>query len=153
MGSQKYNNTVIAILTTLDEKLANYGYAISLYFKNTGSPCSHQQVYRELRHLEKSGLVSRKDEPIAGKPDRGIYTITAKGRQFLLTAKPDTLSKITAFDLALCFKKRRFVDWALDELEADIVFINKNIDDKVIRESRLMVIDTQMYILNEIYVN
>ena len=150
MSNQKYNNTIIAILTTLDQKIADYGYAVANFLKCSGTPCCHQQVYRELRALEKLELVSRKDVPIEGKPDRGIYTITVKGRQFLLTAEPDTLSKITTFDLALCFKTQRFIDWALKGLEVDIASIKKNIHDDLISSGKLLIIETKIHILNNL---
>lgn len=42
------------------------------------------QIYRELQGLEKNGWVSKRVIPGQGKPDKNLFSITAKGREELL---------------------------------------------------------------------
>ncbi|UJF19236.1 PadR family transcriptional regulator [Vibrio sp. SS-MA-C1-2] len=73
------------ILTALS-KDASTGYDITKQFsQNIGEywKASHQQVYRELNKMAKSGLVTCELQPQDGKPDRKVYSITELGRQNL----------------------------------------------------------------------
>jgi DNA-binding PadR family transcriptional regulator len=45
---------------------------------------SYGQIYPNLKRLEAEGLVDRKTEKNAGKPDRNLYSITAKGHGNLI---------------------------------------------------------------------
>jgi PadR family transcriptional regulator, regulatory protein AphA len=45
---------------------------------------SYGQIYPNLKRLEAEGLVHRKTEKNAGKPDRNLYSITPKGRDNLI---------------------------------------------------------------------
>ena len=83
MRNGVFNNLTIAILTIIDEEKANYGYTICNYIEYAGMACTHQQIYRELRKFTESDYLSRRAEPIAGKPDRQIYTITSLGKKLL----------------------------------------------------------------------
>lgn len=44
---------------------------------------TQSQIYRELHALEEEGSVEAERQPGAGKPDRRIYSLTARGRQEL----------------------------------------------------------------------
>lgn len=76
-------HSILALLS-LEEKT---GYqlakdvqtSIAFFWKAT-----HQQIYRDLSGLEKSGLVSYRDVPQEEKPDKKIYSITRSGTQELL---------------------------------------------------------------------
>ena len=58
------------------------GYDIAKRFQGTFGNfwnASHQQIYHELGKLAKNDLVTWKDVPQEGKPDKKIYEITANG--------------------------------------------------------------------------
>lgn len=44
---------------------------------------SYGQIYPALKRLEKAGLAARRTERQPGRPDRQVYSITAKGQQGL----------------------------------------------------------------------
>ena len=54
-----------------------------------------QQIYGELRRLEREGLVEKRDVPQVGRPTKKVYSITEKG-QAALDAWLDTPSSLTA---------------------------------------------------------
>ncbi|TKC99451.1 PadR family transcriptional regulator [Polyangium fumosum] len=60
------------------------GYEITKEFDEVAGfywRATHQQVYRELATLAEAGLVRFKEVAQQGKPDKKVYTITAKGRR------------------------------------------------------------------------
>ncbi|MDI3290313.1 PadR family transcriptional regulator [Polyangium sp. 15x6] len=60
------------------------GYEITKEFDEVAGfywRATHQQVYRELAALAEAGLVRFKEVEQQGKPDKKVYTITAKGRR------------------------------------------------------------------------
>lgn len=59
---------------------------------------SHQQVYRELNKLEEKRFIAGVVEPQDGKPDRKIYSITAKGELQLMAAGAECLTLPTIRD-------------------------------------------------------
>lgn len=72
------NDLTRIILSMLyKEKLT--GYQITKLLESaTGN--SHQQVYRELNKFPEKGFATVEIEPVDGKPDRKVYTITELGR-------------------------------------------------------------------------
>ncbi len=69
------------ILTVLSEQPSS-GYDISKRFEETVScywKASQQQIYRELKKMEKKGWVSFELVPQEGKPDKKIYAIAEAG--------------------------------------------------------------------------
>lgn len=44
---------------------------------------SHQQIYRELKRLHTQALVSVREVPQSGKPDKRVYTLTQSGHETL----------------------------------------------------------------------
>jgi len=54
-----------------------------------------QQVYGELRRLERGGLVEKREVPQVGRPTKKVYSITEKG-QTALFAWLDTPSSLSA---------------------------------------------------------
>ena len=85
------------ILTVLIHRDAT-GYDITKEFSNAVGhfwKASHQQVYRELNKLAEIDAVTCRLEPQEGKPDKKVYSITAKGKEvlfewFLLPSKHAT---------------------------------------------------------------
>ncbi|MBL4682804.1 MAG: PadR family transcriptional regulator [Pseudomonadales bacterium] len=76
-----------AIMTALlDEDLSGYELAkrfdVSLGFFWSAS---HQQIYKALKQLHESALVSAKDIDQQGKPNKRIYALTDSGRKDLDT--------------------------------------------------------------------
>lgn len=70
-----------AIMTALlEDELSGYDLAGS-FDKSLGFfwHASHQQIYRELARLSELSWVSRRGESQQGKPDRIVYSLTAKG--------------------------------------------------------------------------
>jgi len=85
------------------------GYDLTKYFDSSVGffwKASHQQIYRELTHLEEEGLLNAQVIAQAGRPDKKIFTLTAAGEEHLrewvkVPAEPnpmrdDLLVKITA---------------------------------------------------------
>jgi PadR family transcriptional regulator, regulatory protein AphA len=63
------------------------GYDIKREFDDVMSVFWHShlsQIYPELNKLEKEELISSELVPQAGKPDKKVYTITRKGREWLM---------------------------------------------------------------------
>jgi len=64
------------------------GYELkSIIDKSTGYffSASLSQIYPALKHLHEEGFVTFKEEPLVGKQDRKVYTITRKGKDELHT--------------------------------------------------------------------
>ncbi|MBP7736867.1 MAG: PadR family transcriptional regulator [Spirochaetes bacterium] len=62
------------------------GYELkSIIDKSTGYffTASLSQIYPALKHLHNNGFVTFKEEPLVGKQDRKVYTITRKGKDEL----------------------------------------------------------------------
>lgn len=125
MRNGVFNNLTIAILTIIDEEKANYGYTICNYIEYAGMACTHQQIYRELRKFTESDYLLRRAEPIAGKPDRQIYTITSLGKKLLAELQVDSISKISSFDLACAFPRTRFISQAVLDIEKQMAEIER----------------------------
>lgn len=71
------------ILTVLSERDAT-GYEIAKAFDESLAffwNASHQQLYRDLKALEREGLVTATLFEQAHRPDKKVYCITAAGRQ------------------------------------------------------------------------
>ena len=76
-----------AILVSLSDGDMS-GYDLAKHFDQTVGffwRASHSQIYRELAKLKEKRLVSARDVPQRGKPNRIIYSITETGREALLT--------------------------------------------------------------------
>lgn len=74
-----------AIMTALlEDDLSGYDLARS-FDKSLGFfwKASHQQIYRELRHLREAGWVNARSFLQEGKPDRIDYSLTDSGREAL----------------------------------------------------------------------
>lgn len=74
------------VLLTLLDRRPQSGYEVVKTFDSEVGyfwSASHQQVYRELASLSDAGLVRFKLVRQDDKPDKKIYTITAKGRKSL----------------------------------------------------------------------
>lgn len=76
------------------------GYEIARRFEQSVGYFWHaraQQIYPELARLESEGLVAGRAVPQVGKPDKRVYTITARGladlADWVLTPSPLTLTK------------------------------------------------------------
>lgn len=97
-------NQIVGVLLQLDRRgenavlkhgilgLLNYhqmtGYEIMLVFRDSLHffwSAQTSQIYRELQTLEAKGWVSKTAVEQQGKPDKNIYTITAEGREELLS--------------------------------------------------------------------
>ncbi|WP_034413156.1 PadR family transcriptional regulator [Candidatus Photodesmus blepharus] len=94
-------HVILTILSTRDAT----GYDITKEFSSSVGyfwKASHQQVYRELNKMASSKLVTYKNEPQEGKPDRKVYSITNDGRDTLEkwfeqpTAHPTIRDEVTA---------------------------------------------------------
>lgn len=71
-----------AILTSLAERPGT-GYEIGQQFtRSIGHfwSATHQQIYRTLKKLHTDGLVSYESIAQDGRPDKKVYTLSAKGR-------------------------------------------------------------------------
>ncbi|MCG8670740.1 MAG: PadR family transcriptional regulator [Pseudomonadales bacterium] len=71
-------HTILVLL----ESESGTGYDIAKKFQGSlGNfwSASHQQIYHELGKLDKDGLVTWKQVPQEGKPDKKVYEITASG--------------------------------------------------------------------------
>lgn len=74
-----------AIMTALiDDEMSGYELARS-FDDSLGFfwQASHQQIYQELHRLAEKRLLKRREIHQSGKPDKIIYSITARGRQTL----------------------------------------------------------------------
>lgn len=75
----------MAVLGLLDVE-AGSGYALLQRFRNSLGffwQTTHQQLYKELHALHAEGLVECEEVAQAGKPDKKIYSLTAKGGEAL----------------------------------------------------------------------
>ncbi|MBI2963702.1 MAG: PadR family transcriptional regulator [Deltaproteobacteria bacterium] len=74
-----------ALLGILSER-ERHGYELKAAFdERVGEfwSLNYGQIYTTLDRLEREGLVERRDEPQARRPDRKIYRVTSKGRREL----------------------------------------------------------------------
>lgn len=74
-----------AILVSLAERPAT-GYEIGQQFdRSIGHfwQATHQQIYRTLKKLHTDGLVTYRDIPQDGRPDKKVYTVSDTGRDLL----------------------------------------------------------------------
>lgn len=86
-----------AILGLLNET-SRTGYDLKKTFDGSVGyfwQAKFQQIYGELRRLERDGLVEKEEIPQSGRPTKKVYSITAKG-QAALDAWLDTPSSLTA---------------------------------------------------------
>ena len=150
MSMQKgaFTNLTIAILTIIDEEKANYGYTICGYIEYAGMACTHQQIYRELRKFTESGYLLRRAEPIPGKPDRQIYTITPEGQKLLAELQIDSVSKISSFDLACAFPRTRFISKAVLDIEKQMADIERRPFSDVAMSAHQSVLTAKLNVLS-----
>lgn len=84
-------------LMTLLSTMNATGYDLTKLMENSHIwRSSHQQTYRSLNQLHDIGYLSLKLEPQQGKPDRKVYSVTAKGHAAFETELRETKPKITA---------------------------------------------------------
>lgn len=108
-------------------------------------------IYPALASMAVDGLVEYRSEPHAGKPDRKVYTITDKGREFLMQAlgNPRPKHKLRSEFLAiLCFANllqdkqvNRLLDSKLAELAGFISMV-----DELDRKERGQISDGVMFV-------
>ena len=75
-----------AILVSLSDGPMS-GYDLAKHFDQSIGffwRATHSQIYRELSKLKDKGLVSAKEVPQQGKPNRILYSVTGEGRETLL---------------------------------------------------------------------
>ncbi|MCG7586856.1 PadR family transcriptional regulator, partial [Photobacterium sp. OFAV2-7] len=85
------SNLQIVLLSKLLEQ-PRTGYDLTKLIKKSPWHASHQQVYRELARLERKMMVTSKEIPQQGKPDKKSYSITASGR--IALADPELLQPV-----------------------------------------------------------
>ena len=103
------------------------GYDLKKYFESSFGhffPAGYGSIYPALATLARNGLVEFEQIPQYGKPDRKVYTITAKGRQELLEGleNPNPSHKIRSEFLATLW----FAQLLTDEQ------INTVVDNKIV---------------------
>ncbi len=89
------SNLQIIMMNELKHRKST-GYDLTKVLHQKGWKASHQQLYRDLGKLQKSGLVSLKVIPQSGKPDKHLYQLTELGIKQLsqaYTAVP-TVSRV-----------------------------------------------------------
>lgn len=145
---ESFTNLTIAILTIISEEKANYGYTICTYIEYVGMACSHQQIYRELRKFTDRGYLNRRSEPVFGKPDRQVYTITPLGKQIIEDLQIDSISKISSFDLACAFPKPRFINQAVSDIQNEMKSIEIRPFSEVALAARQSVLSTKLSVLS-----
>ena len=108
-------NLAILVLNIIAENNKIYGYSVGKRLKEVGVFISHQVIYRATSLLLKEALVSIEIIPNEGKPDRHLYSITAKGRRELTVAIPTSRGKdITPYLLAMLYPENLiYVTWAM----------------------------------------
>lgn len=75
----------LAVLGLLDVEPGS-GYALLQRFRNSLGffwTTTHQQLYRELHALHEEGLVDCQEVAQDGKPDKKVYSLTARGGEAL----------------------------------------------------------------------
>lgn len=83
-GPRLHGDLLTTSLLALLRGWNGYGYQLSQRLKGCGLPAFDQgTVYRTLRHLEKSGLVSSFWDTSESGPARRMYSLTAAGEIFL----------------------------------------------------------------------
>lgn len=75
-----------------------YNYAVVFYWHAT-----HTQIYRTLKKLEESGLLSSKTMPEKDGPSKKLYSITEEGKQSLQDWL-NTTSELTSFKHSFLLK-------------------------------------------------
>ena len=102
------------------------GYDLKKTFESSFSHCfaaGFGSIYPALASLAEQGLVSCREVPQEGKPDRKVYSITARGRQLLLDEldNPAPSHKIRSEFLAqMCFAELMTPDQIQTVLESRI---------------------------------
>lgn len=74
-------STRYAIMLSLMDR-PNTGYGLNKSFQASIGffwKATHQQIYKELEHIQKLGWAAVKVEPQKGKPDRKVYSLTRSG--------------------------------------------------------------------------
>jgi DNA-binding PadR family transcriptional regulator len=85
------------------------GYDLKKFFESSFAHCfaaGYGSIYPALASLAEQGLVGCREVPQEGKPDRKVYSITARGRQRLLDEldNPEPSHKVRSEFLAqICF--------------------------------------------------
>ena len=78
------NLQLIMMAEVNQQQLTGYDLTKCLLLK--GWKASHQHIYRDLGKLEKQGVVSLKEVPQSGKPDKKLYMLTPVGKEQLTNA-------------------------------------------------------------------